>query len=241
MLWVANLLLKAMHMSWTLWRGGLGAARCSDSSRRNFSVVRALWARTAFFCLLKPAQPLSEARKDTILPFELPNPPMYMSRKMASPRAIATQVARTTSRRQSRSASSRSSALLGVLGGKSGFSNEALRRRAGAWSMRLWSASFLNCSEEGLRRRAGGLSTCAIVPFHRRPFSLLAAWFSAAGPRHSFFCFTRAAGAASQSSGSESSEANLVCALRAARAATGIGAAVQVCSRVTRRQRWGQI
>ena len=118
-----------MNMSWTLCRGGEGAARCKDSSRRNFSVVRALWARTAFFCLRKPAQPLSEARKETIRPFELPSPPMYASRKIASPSAIATQVANTTSNRQSRSASSRSSAFDGVRGGRSGFSNEALRRQ----------------------------------------------------------------------------------------------------------------
>ena len=152
---VANLFEKAISINWTLCRGGDGAARCSDSSRRNFSVVRALWARTAFFCLLKPAQPLSEARKDTMRPFELRRPPMYMSWKMARPNAKATHVASTTSRRQSRSASSRSSALLGVLGGRSGFSKEALRRLAGAWTMGLWSVAFLNCSDEGLRLRAG--------------------------------------------------------------------------------------
>ena len=48
---------------------------------------------------------------------------------MARPNAIATHVASTTSRRQSRSASSRSSAFEGVRGGKSGFSKEALRRQ----------------------------------------------------------------------------------------------------------------
>merc|ERR1719421_559979 len=77
---------------------------------------------------------------------------------MARPSAIATQVARTTSRRQSRSASSRSSALDGVRGGRSSFSKEALRRLAGAWTMGLCSAARLNCSDEGERRRAGGLS-----------------------------------------------------------------------------------
>ena len=53
---VANLFEKAMSINWTLCLGGDGAARCSDSKRRNFSVVLALWARTAFFCLLKPAR-----------------------------------------------------------------------------------------------------------------------------------------------------------------------------------------
>ena len=156
---------------------------------------------------------------------------MYMSRKMARPNAKATHVASTTSNLQSLSASSRSSALLGVLGGKSGFSKDALLRLAGAWTMGLCSVACLNCSDEGLRRRAGGLRL--IVPV----FSDWQPAFAAAGPG-TLSRRTRApASVASQSFGSESSEANLVCALRVARAATRNGTVVQVCSRTTRRRR----
>ena len=73
---VANLFEKAMSINWTLCRGGDGAARCSDSKRRNFSVVLALWARTAFFWRRKPAQPLSDAKKLTIRPLDDPRPPI---------------------------------------------------------------------------------------------------------------------------------------------------------------------
>ena len=157
--------LAAMSINWSPCAS---AATAPSEVQRlepppSFSVVRALWARTAFMSP-KPAQPLSEAKTTPCDRWTTAGRRCTCPGRWPNPTPIATHVASTTSRRQSRSASSRSSALLGVLGGRSGFSKEALRRLAGAWTMGLWSVACLNCSDRGDQPVCGG-PEASLSPF----------------------------------------------------------------------------